>query len=98
MYILSCAAIPSLYACILLISYHGQGFSYRYIPKISHIHLSGHLLLLRLLHSRRRRPQAVPNVMAVPSVSPSTRVNIPLELSLYIGNIVRGILYGENSL
>jgi len=34
--------------------------------------------------------------MADADISPATPVNIPLERSLYIGNILRGILYGEN--
>ena len=33
--------------------------------------------------------------MADPNVSPVTPIDIPLERSLYIGNIIRGILLGE---
>jgi hypothetical protein len=36
-------------------------------------------------------------VMEGSSVSPATPVDIPLERSLYIGNIFRGVLLGENS-
>jgi hypothetical protein len=33
--------------------------------------------------------------MAEPSFSPATVINIPLERSLYVGKIIRAILYGE---
>jgi len=35
--------------------------------------------------------------MAEPSFSPETAINIPLERSLYVGRILRAVLYGENS-
>jgi len=35
--------------------------------------------------------------MAGEDISPATPINIPLERSLYIGNILRSILYGESS-
>ena len=35
--------------------------------------------------------------MSDPVFSPATPINIPLERSLYVGKILRAVLYGENS-
>jgi hypothetical protein len=54
-------------------------------------------LILTLLH---RLLESLPRsiVMADSGIACANAINIPLERSLYVGNILSGILYGENSL